>query len=81
MDFYCPEKRLAIELDGSSHDKEAAYVYDQKRTAYLSDLDITVLRFENRSVFEATEGVLEEIRKAAKTLPPPSPSFEMRGRD
>jgi len=81
LDFYCPNKRLAIELDGSAHDSEKAYVYDQERTDYLNGLDIKVIRFENRAIFEATDWVLEEIRKAAKALPPHSPSYIRRGRD
>ncbi|MHB8831344.1 MAG: endonuclease domain-containing protein, partial [Patescibacteria group bacterium] len=59
LDFYCPEERLAIELDGSAHDSEEAYTYDQERTNYLNGLDIKVIRFENRAVFEATDWVLE----------------------
>jgi very-short-patch-repair endonuclease len=63
LDFYCPAERLCIELDGNAHFSERAYEYDTTRTEYLRSVGITVLRFENRNVFENTEGVLEEIRK------------------
>ncbi|MFA6447754.1 MAG: endonuclease domain-containing protein [Patescibacteria group bacterium] len=74
LDFYNPTNRLAIELDGSSHDSEKACFYDQERTDYLNGLDIKVLRFENQAVFEQIDWVLDEIRKTAslhRPLPPP----------
>ena len=59
LDFYCPDKKLAIELDGSKHfdNKE----YDQERTNYLSVLGIKVLRFWNNEVNINMSGVLQEI--------------------
>ena len=43
LDFYCPQRRIAIELDGSQH--LAAKEYDDNRTAYLQRSGITVIRF------------------------------------
>jgi very-short-patch-repair endonuclease len=63
LDFYCPEERLALELDGSSHDSDAKQAYDKERSTYLQSLDITVLRFENRAVYEAPEWLINEIKK------------------
>jgi very-short-patch-repair endonuclease len=42
LDFYCPEGRLAIELDGSQHAEDAQRLHDEKRS---SDLE----RFSKRS--------------------------------
>jgi very-short-patch-repair endonuclease len=64
LDFYCPSERLCIELDGAAHFTEGGYEYDEAKTEYLSILHIRVLRFENKDVFENTEGVLEIIRKS-----------------
>jgi very-short-patch-repair endonuclease len=50
-------------LDGASHFTDGGYEYDSARTEYLDALNICVIRFENKDVFENTEGVLEEIRK------------------
>jgi len=61
LDFYCPAEKLCIELDGADHFTSAGYEYDEERTAYLNKLGITVIRFENNTVFEATESVLETI--------------------
>lgn len=61
-DFYCPEERLVVELDGQVHFNEKARDYDRKRTEDLNKLSIKVVRFENRMVFENLNFVLEEIK-------------------
>jgi very-short-patch-repair endonuclease len=71
VDFYCPECRLAIEVDGEGHFNSIKAEYDARRTAYLNKLNVQVLRFENRIVFENLQGVLETIRRtlAARRKP------------
>ncbi|CAN5201821.1 hypothetical protein BH11PAT1_BH11PAT1_7630 [soil metagenome] len=59
LDFYCVEKNLAIELDGSQHGEQLEY--DLKRTQYLQSLGITVIRFWDNEVFKNIEGVLASI--------------------
>ena len=63
LDFYCPEHRLGIEIDGSSHDYK--YEYDEKRTEYLRSQGIRLLRFSNQQVFTSMQGVLAEIAREA----------------
>ncbi len=48
VDFYCPEERLVIELDGEVHFEEETMKYDEERSKYLNELNIKVLRFENQ---------------------------------
>ncbi len=74
LDFYCPEHRLGIEIDGSSHDYK--YEYDEKRTEYLREQGIRILRFSNRQVFTSIQGVLNEIVNAVhqEVDPTPNPS-------
>ena len=74
LDFYCPEHRLGIEIDGSSHDYK--YDYDEKRTEYFREQGIRILRFSNQQVFTSLQGVVAEIVSAAKedTDPTPNPS-------
>ena len=62
LDFYCPEERLAVELDGAVHFNDAARVRDLERKLFLDHFGILVLRFENRLVFEEPEWVLASIR-------------------
>ncbi|MEW5979660.1 MAG: endonuclease domain-containing protein [Acidobacteriota bacterium] len=64
LDFYCPECRVAVELDGAGHFESVHSRYEACRTDYLNRLGIRVVRFENRMVFEALESVLETIRQS-----------------
>jgi very-short-patch-repair endonuclease len=72
LDFYCPSEKLAIEVDGNSHDDDSAQIYDEQRTAFLNSKGIQVIRFENAEVFESEELICEEIRKHCKNHPHPS---------
>ena len=65
-DFYCPSERLVIELDGEQHFTAAGRKRDQKRDQYLHHKKMTVLRFENRMVFEHPMMLLQEVRKHFK---------------
>ena len=62
LDFYCPQERLAIELDGEVHRSDAAREYDGVRREFLEQHGIKVLRFENFLVFEEREFVLNTIQ-------------------
>lgn len=65
LDFYCPAKRLAIEIDGSQHIEN---LYDIERTKKLNDWDIMVLRFWNNDVLKNLSGVYEKIRGAIEDI-------------
>ena len=64
LDFYCPASRLAIELDGEAHNSVIAAEYDHERTLFLEATGIRVIRFENKTVFDYPDWVLEQIRTA-----------------
>jgi len=61
VDFYCASEKLIIELDGAVHLDFAQQNYDEERTQNLENLGLTVIRFENKLVFEDKQGVLDEI--------------------
>ncbi|ACK66239.1 protein of unknown function DUF559 [Rippkaea orientalis PCC 8801] len=65
LDFYCPSCKLAIEIDGSSHDTKQEY--DQVRTEKLAQYGYRVLRFTNEEVMTDLSRVLAEIEKVAFT--------------
>lgn len=69
LDFYCPELKLAIEIDGDSHAGEEAEKYDRKRECYLQQLGIRCLRFTNREVMTDVYGVVEYIRRWIEVYP------------
>jgi very-short-patch-repair endonuclease len=59
LDFYCPIKKLAIELDGSQHIENKKY--DIERSDYLSVFSIKVLRFWNKEIDANINGVVKKI--------------------
>jgi very-short-patch-repair endonuclease len=59
LDFFCPEIRLAIELDGNQH--KDAVVYDKERELFLKDKDIYMIRFWNYEILKDVENVVEKI--------------------
>jgi type I restriction enzyme R subunit len=62
-DFFCPEIRLAIELDGGVHRLREAR--DAERDARLAAAGFTVLRFGNEAFLRNPNIVLEGIRRHA----------------
>ncbi len=61
VDFYCPDAKLVIEIDGSQHYLGPGMTKDAMRDHHLADLGLTVMRFSAREVFGNTEGVLQRI--------------------
>ena len=62
LDFYCPEAKLCIELDGAGHYTMDGALYDRQRSDYLlKEYGIRTLRYENRDLYYNLEGVVEEI--------------------
>ncbi len=66
VDFYCPEEKLVIELDGDFHIDEKAIKDDEQRTMKLETEGLQVIRFENQEVLLNLESVLQEIKRHFK---------------
>ena len=62
VDFYCPRKKLVIEIDGSVH--LAQKEYDVIRDKFMNDFNIKVLRFTNDEIKNNLKEVLSKILKA-----------------
>ncbi|WP_429771083.1 endonuclease domain-containing protein [Aurantiacibacter flavus] len=84
VDFFCPSKGLAIEIDGDTHDPEQ----DQRRDRALEQgTGFRVVRFTNEEVMRNMEGVMmrlaEELALRADRWPgahhPPAPSSQEEG--
>lgn len=71
LDFFCPQIKLAVELDGGQHAEEENKEYDAIRTDYLKGIGIEVLRFWNNEVMKNIEGVLHVIEERLNSSPPP----------
>ena len=60
-DFYCAEKLLVIELDGSQHYRDVGADSDKARDAWMKEQGITVLRYSNADINRNFEAVCEDI--------------------
>jgi very-short-patch-repair endonuclease len=72
VDFFCPEQRLVVELDGGQHQERAGY--DQSRDTWLKAEGYIVLRYWNNELMSNLDGVLEDILQRAGLVENGSPS-------
>ena len=78
VDFFCPEAKLTIELDGIVHEGREAE--DRARRHDLEAAGYLELRFSNEDIAERLHWVLHEIRRAlavARGGPIPEALFQM----
>lgn len=73
LDFYCAEKKIGIELDGSQHFSSEGRTKDTKRDNFLSANGLKVLRYSDRDVLLNSESVLKDIIKNMESSPCSSP--------
>jgi very-short-patch-repair endonuclease len=79
IDFYCSRLKLAVEVDGGQHAEQRKQA-DDRRTQWLAENGITVVRYWNNEVLLNLDGVLsdllghiERLAQAARTPTPPLP--------
>jgi very-short-patch-repair endonuclease len=68
VDFYSPQLKLAIEIDGKSHDTQSKQEYDAIREKEIKELGINILRFRNHEVLDELDNVVKKIESAIKTF-------------
>jgi very-short-patch-repair endonuclease len=61
VDFFCPAKRLILELDGGHHNDDETAKRDHERQAWLEQQGYRVVRFWNSEVTGDLRAVLERI--------------------
>jgi len=66
VDFYCPESKLAIEVDGDSHFGDGAELRDERRQSYIESQGIAFVRCTNGDFYESLDGVVERIHEIAR---------------
>ncbi len=67
VDFYCPELKLIIEVDGESHFSEDAQAYDKIRDKFMLELGLTTIRFSNHEIMTNIDGICQLIQEVLKT--------------
>jgi very-short-patch-repair endonuclease len=88
VDFYCPDLKLAVEIDGSSHDGRESY--DAWRQRLIEEESISFVRITTDELVVNPDVLLERIREVRrcasrvprerKSLTPnPSPTMLERG--
>lgn len=60
-DFYCPELKLVVEIDGGQHCEKENIEKDSERTKYFEDLGMRVKRYTNLDVKNNLSGVMGEL--------------------
>ena len=77
MDFYCSKLKLAIEIDGISHDSK--FKEDKERQKDLEKLGISVIRFNDLNLKKDIDSVLRTIEywinKNGRKIQPPNPLY------
>ncbi len=68
IDFYSPELKLAIELDGNIHNEPEQKLYDIGRQKYLEAVGITFLRFTNEEFVDNGDYAEKKIKEIIKEL-------------
>lgn len=66
VDFYAPVAKLVVEVDGAHHLALSQAEYDKRRTEYLEQQGLKVLRFDDRQVLLQIDSVVQAIFRAMK---------------
>ncbi len=68
IDFYSPELKLAVEIDGDVHDLPAQKEHDIARQSYLESFGIKFIRIRNEELFANTDKAFDRIEQMIKVL-------------
>ncbi len=66
IDFYCPELKLAVELDGDVHEIPEQKKYDKARQKYLEEFGIKFIRIKNEEFLGNPNKAFNKIENAIK---------------
>ena len=66
VDFYAPDKKLIIEVDGGQHYEDEGLLNDKIRDEFFLSQGLNVIRFSNLDVLQNIEGVVEKIMEVVK---------------
>ena len=64
VDFYCPELKLVIEIDGDTHAEQIEY--DLKRNNILNNFGLKIIRYTNPEIMNNLQGVQQDLIQKIK---------------
>jgi very-short-patch-repair endonuclease len=70
IDFYCSDARLAVEIDGRSHDSGCRPVRDSERDAWFAAIGVETLRIAATDVLRDPQTCAESIVEHARARMP-----------
>jgi len=68
VDFYCPEIKLIIEIDGATHSSEKEIIYDKERQKYLESLGLKIKRYTNTEIKENLSDLMYDLEELCSSL-------------
>ncbi len=68
IDFYCPDLKLAIEVDGASHNHPEKKKYDIQRQKYLEEFNIKFVRIKDEEFLGNPNKAFMKIEDTIKLL-------------
>ena len=68
IDFYCPELKLAAEVDGASHDNFQQQEYDIQRQKYLESFNIKFVRIKDEELLGNPNQAFTKVEDTIKLL-------------
>ena len=71
FDFYCPEFKLIVEVDGGYHGTDFQQEKDTERDNSLTASGFRIVRLTNAEVLEQLPTILNKILQATNRIVPP----------
>src|SRR5699024_8047153 len=62
VDCYCPRLKLAIEVDGRSHDTRTGKEHEKKRDSFIRDEGIEIIRIPAPKIYDNLDGIVRHLR-------------------
>jgi very-short-patch-repair endonuclease len=74
IDFYCPQLRLAIEIDGATHETKEQLENDRLKEEFLKSHNIILKRYLNVDLKENIGAVMDDLYNFIEKITSPHPS-------
>ena len=68
IDFYVPRVKLAIEVDGISHDQPGVSEYDSNRQREIEKLGIEFVRIRDEEILISVDRVADRIENMVREM-------------